>query len=57
MTTDIATPHVKTTEDPLVQVRRARKSLLVFAGFLVPLSILGYWIWASFPDAPFILPH
>jgi hypothetical protein len=56
MTADIAAPQFKTTEDPLVQARRARKSLLVFAGFLVPLSILGYWIWASFPDAPFILP-
>ena len=36
--------------------QRARKSLFVFAGFLIPLSILGYWIWTSSPDAPFILP-
>lgn len=56
MTTNAITPSVKMPTDPLVQVRRAKQSLLVFAGFLVPLSILGYWIWTSFPDAPFILP-
>lgn len=56
MTTDIAVPHVETSSDPLMQVRRARQSLLIFACFLIPLSSFGYWIWVTFPDAPFIFP-
>jgi membrane protease YdiL (CAAX protease family) len=56
MTTDIAVPHIETTEDASMQVRRARQSLLLFACFLIPLSSFGYWVWVTFPDAPFILP-
>jgi membrane protease YdiL (CAAX protease family) len=56
MTADVASPLIETTGDTHIQVRRARKNLLVFAGFLVSLSILGYWIWGTFPEAPFILP-
>lgn len=56
MTTDIVTPHVEATPNPATDVRRARQSLLVFAAFLIPLSAFGYWVWVTFPDAPFILP-
>jgi uncharacterized protein len=56
MTTNVAAPYVDATTDPQMQVRRARQSLLLFAGFLIPLSTFGYWIWIHFPDAPFILP-
>jgi membrane protease YdiL (CAAX protease family) len=55
MTTGIALPQVETTEDA-VQVRRARQGLLVFAGFLIPLSILGYWFYIAMGDALPILP-
>lgn len=43
MTTEIATPHVEAAPDSISQVRRARQSLLVFACFLIPLSLFGYW--------------
>src|SRR5262245_45969856 len=55
MTTGIAIPQAETTEDA-VQVRRARQGLLVFAGFLIPLSILGYWSYIAMGDALPILP-
>lgn len=56
MTTDIAVPQIETTGDSLTQVRRARQSLFIFAIFLIPLSSFGFWVWVTFPDAPFILP-
>jgi len=55
MTTDIANPHSETTDQQNL-VRYARQSLLIFAGFLIPFSLFGYWFYVSFPDAPLILP-
>jgi membrane protease YdiL (CAAX protease family) len=43
MTINVATPRIVTTTDEEMQVRRARRGLLVFAGFLIPLSLFGYW--------------
>src|SRR5919197_503781 len=45
MTTNIATPPIVITADDGMQARRARQSLLVFAGFLIPLSLFGYWFY------------
>src|SRR6185295_14031281 len=55
MSTGIAIPHVETTADP-TQVRRARQSLLIFAVFLIPLSLLGYWVNVKLGDSLPILP-
>ena len=43
MAINVATPGIVTTTDDEMQVRRARQGLLVFAGFLIPLSLFGYW--------------
>jgi uncharacterized protein len=43
MTINVATPRIVTTTDDEMQARRARQGLLVFAGFLIPLSLFGYW--------------
>ncbi len=56
MKINIATPPIVTNTDDGMQVRRARQSLLLFACFLIPLSSFGFWVWVTFPDAPFILP-
>ena len=56
MPTDIAVPHVETSADPLMQVRRARQSLLIFACFLIPLSLFGYWFYITIGNALPILP-
>jgi hypothetical protein len=42
MTTEIATPTVEVAGDAAARAQQARLSLLVFAGFLIPLSLLGY---------------
>jgi len=55
MSTGIAIPQVEATEDQM-QVRRARQGLLVFAAFLIPLSIIGYWFYIAMGDALPILP-
>ena len=56
MTTGIAVPHLETTVDSSMKVRRARQSLLVFAMFLIPLSLFGYWFNVKNPDLPLNLP-
>ena len=56
MTVNTTTPQAEQNTETIARERRAMQSLLVFALFLIPLSILGYWIWTNFPDAPFILP-
>ena len=56
MPTDIAVPHVETSADPLMQVRRARQSLLIFACFLIPFSLFGYWFYITIGNALPILP-
>lgn len=43
MTTDIVTPQIETTTDVQMQAHRAQQGLLLFAGFLIPLSLFGYW--------------
>ena len=50
MTTTVATSPIVTTTDVGMQVRRARHGLLVFAGFLIPLSLFGYWFNIRYPD-------
>ena len=55
MTTGIAIPQVETATGA-VQVRRARQGLLIFAAFLIPLSIFGYWFYIMMGDALPILP-
>ena len=39
------------------EIRRARQGLLVFAAFLAPLSLFGYWFNIAFPDLPLNLPY
>jgi len=56
MTTEIATPDVETAPDSVSQVRRSRQSLLIFAAFLIPLSLLGYWFNILLGNALPILP-
>ena len=56
MTTDIAARQIETTGDALIQIRRARQSLLVFACFLVPLSLFGYWFNVKLGNFLPILP-
>ena len=56
MTTVSATPNVQTSSDTLAQVRRARQGLLVFAVFLIPLSVFGYWFNIKYPELPLTLP-
>ena len=56
MTTDIAVSQVETNADPLMQVRRARQSLLTFACFLIPFSLFGYWFNVKLGDALPIIP-
>ena len=50
MKTEIATPHVGVTTDASIQIRQARQGLLVFAIFLIPLSLFGYWFNVKYPD-------
>jgi CAAX protease family protein len=54
MTTHIVTPALESTTDE--KVRSARQSLLVFAAFLIPLSILGYWLYGLMGDELPVLP-
>jgi CAAX protease family protein len=56
MTTGIAVPQIETTVDSSTKVRRARQSLLVFAIFLIPLSLFGYWFNVKNPDLPLNFP-
>jgi len=56
MTTVSATPNVQTSSETLAQVHRARQGLLVFAVFLIPLSVFGYWFNIKYPELPLILP-
>jgi len=56
MTTGISIPQVEPTADSLIQVRRARQGLLIFAGLLIPLSLFGYWFYVSMGDNLPILP-
>lgn len=56
MTTDIVTPRVEPVADSVMNVRRARQGLLVFGGFLVPLSLFGYWFNVKLGDFLPILP-
>jgi membrane protease YdiL (CAAX protease family) len=39
-----------------MQIRRARQGLLVFAGFLIPLSLFGYWFYVAIGNELPILP-
>src|SRR6266487_3527771 len=50
MTINVATPRIVTTTDDGMEVRRARQGLLVFAAFLIPLSLFGYWFNIKYPD-------
>jgi membrane protease YdiL (CAAX protease family) len=56
MTTISANPNVQNSSDKLAQVRRARQGLLVFAAFLIPLSMFGYWFNIKYPELPLTLP-
>jgi uncharacterized protein len=55
MTSQSVAPVIATGADP-ISARRSRQGLLVFAGFLIPLSLFGYWFYISFPDLPLTLP-
>lgn len=56
MTTGLAIPQVEPTADSVMQVRRARQGLIVFAGCLNPLSLFGYWFYLIMGDTMPILP-
>ncbi|MFN8491279.1 MAG: type II CAAX endopeptidase family protein [Caldilineaceae bacterium] len=55
-TTTSPKPYIAATTDASQRVRQARQGLLVFAGFLIPLSLFGYWFYVNYPDAPLTLP-
>jgi len=55
MSTNVAIPQVQPAAD-VVQVQRARQSLLVFASFLIPLSLFGYWFNVKLGDFLPIIP-
>jgi uncharacterized protein len=50
-----APPAVDTGARPIT-IQSAQKGLLVFAGFLIPLSLFGYWFYINFSDLPLTLP-
>ena len=56
MKTNIATPQMETITDDQMQVRHARQGLLVFAVFLIPLSLFGYWFNVKHTDLPLNFP-
>src|SRR6266540_3587422 len=56
MAIKVATPRIVTTTDDEMQVRRARQGLLVFAVFLIPLSLFGYWFYINQKDLPLNVP-
>jgi CAAX protease family protein len=56
MTTISAASSVKSMGDDGVAVRRARQGLLLFAVFLIPLSLFGYWFNINQTDLPLNLP-
>ena len=56
MTTFSATSKAKPITDHAAAVRRARQGLLVFASFLIPLSLFGYWFNINHPDLPLNAP-
>jgi membrane protease YdiL (CAAX protease family) len=56
MTTGVAVPQIETTVDSSPKVRRARQSLLVFAIFLIPLSLFGYWFNVKYAELPLNFP-
>ncbi len=55
MTIDIVAP-LDPTPDGRMHVRQARQGLLLFAVFLVSLSLFGYWFNVAFADLPLNLP-
>lgn len=56
MATESASLPAESVPDEPIQVRRARQGLIVFACFLIPLSLFGYWFNVNFRDAPLFLP-
>src|SRR6478672_3590497 len=52
MTTISAASSVRSMEEDGVAVRRARQGLLLFAVFLIPLSVFGYWFNINHTDLP-----
>jgi uncharacterized protein len=56
MTTVSAASRVQSIADDAMAVRRARQGLLIFALFLVPLSLFGYWFNLNHNDLPLNLP-
>jgi CAAX protease family protein len=56
MTTISAASRVESIAADAMKVRRARQGLLVFAIFLVPLSVFGYWFNINNNDLPLNLP-
>src|ERR1051325_3704992 len=56
MTTISAASSVKSMGEDGVTVRRARQGLLLFAVFLIPLSLFGYWFNINHTDLPLNFP-
>lgn len=56
MTTNIVTSPSRAATEEQIQIRRARQGLLVFAGFLIPFSLFGYWFNKNYPDLPLNFP-
>jgi membrane protease YdiL (CAAX protease family) len=56
MSSALEAPPVEITPDGLLQVQRARQGLLVFAGFLIPLSLFGYWFYATMGNTLPLVP-
>jgi hypothetical protein len=56
MTTFSAISKAESITDGAMVVRRARQGLLVFAVFLIPFSLFGYWFNVAHNDLPLNLP-
>jgi len=56
MTTVSAASNAKPITEDVMTVRRARQGLLIFALFLVPLSLFGYWFNINNTDLPLNVP-
>ena len=56
MTTFSAASKAKLITEDAMTVRRARQGLLLFAAFLIPLSLFGYWFNINNTDLPLNVP-
>jgi membrane protease YdiL (CAAX protease family) len=56
MTMFSAASRAKSITGDAIDVRRARQGLIIFAVFLIPLSLFGYWFYINNNDLPLNIP-